>query len=79
MSRQYPINPYDYEEFQQIYALLVQFSEKIQQIRETSQYITLYLETLALNWSAFLKHFEEGAYFHHRCQGFVECLIITNN
>jgi hypothetical protein len=114
MSRQYPIGPYDYEEFfngfesptkpitippinipqhgghnpnsmqlqydpifQQIYALLVQFSEKIQQVKATSHYITLHLEALASNWSAFLKHFEEGAYFHYRCQGFVESLIIT--
>jgi hypothetical protein len=64
--------------FEQIYALLLHFSVKIQVIREASHRITVNLDVFPSSWNDFLQYYNQGAYFHHRCQGYVESLKLTN-
>jgi hypothetical protein len=64
--------------FEQIYALLVRFSEKIQIIQDLVFNITEKIKVpISETWNYFNHFFLEGAYFHYRCQGYVECLRIT--
>lgn len=65
--------------FKQIYIQLVKFSEKIQVIQTLSYHITGKLrEPLPEQWNAFNRYFNLGLYFHYRCQGYVECLRVSN-
>lgn len=64
--------------FEQIYAILVRFSEKIQIIQDLIFNMTGKVKIPILEtWNYFNHFFLEGSYFHYRCQGFVECLKIT--
>jgi hypothetical protein len=65
--------------FEEIYKLLVQFSNQIERIRKTTYALTLRLSgSLPNPWNQFIDYFDMGTYFHHRCQGYVECLRVTN-
>ncbi|WP_210467843.1 hypothetical protein [Sporosarcina sp. 6E9] len=65
--------------FEQIYIQLVKFSEKIQVIQNLSYRITGKLqEPLPEQWTAFNHFFNLGTYYHYRCQGYAECLLVTN-
>ncbi|PIC65300.1 hypothetical protein CSV79_01370 [Sporosarcina sp. P13] len=65
--------------FEQIYIQLVKFSEKIQVIQNLSYRITGKLqEPLPKQWTAFNHFFNSGMYYHYRCQGYVECLLVTD-
>lgn len=65
--------------FEQIYIQLVKFSEKIQVIQNLSYHITGKLrEPLPEPWTAFNHFFNLGVYYHYRCQGYAECLLVTN-
>jgi len=65
--------------FEQIYVHLVHFSEKIQVIQNLSYRITGRLEEpLPKQWTAFNHSLNTGMYYHYRCQGYVECLLVTN-
>lgn len=65
--------------FEEIYKLLVRFSNQIEGIRKTSYNLTLKLSnSLPIPWNQFIYSFDLGTYFHHRCQGYVECLRVTN-
>ncbi|MHA6258417.1 hypothetical protein ACXYMX_00765 [Sporosarcina sp. CAU 1771] len=65
--------------FEQIYIELVKFSEKIQVIPNLSYRITGKLqEPIPELWTAFNHDFNLGMYYHYRCQGYVESLLITN-
>ncbi|ARF16146.1 hypothetical protein CSV61_08895 [Sporosarcina sp. P3] len=64
--------------FEDIYKLLVQFSNQIEEVRKTSYNLTLNLSySLPDPWNQFIDFFDLGGYYHHRCQGYVECLRIT--
>ncbi|MGM8366069.1 hypothetical protein ACLIBG_11415 [Virgibacillus sp. W0181] len=65
--------------FEEIYNLLVDFSNQIEGIRKTTYFLTIELsDSLPISWNQFIDYFDLGAYFHHRCQGYVECLRVTN-
>lgn len=64
--------------FEQIYAHLVRFSDQIRVMRDTTYRVTAKLGCIPSSWADFLYYFDEGAYYHHRCQGYVESLRITN-
>ena len=65
--------------FEQIYTKWVSFSEKIQVIQNLSYRITGALhEPLPKQWTAFNHSLNSGMYYHYRCQGYVECLLVTN-
>lgn len=65
--------------FEEIYKLLVRFSNQIEGIRKTSYALTLKLsDSLPKPWNQFIDYFDMGAYFQHRCQGYVECLRVTD-
>lgn len=64
--------------FEKAYVMLVDFSDKIYKIRENTRILTLDLKVVpAYLWVSYLRYFDQGAYFHHRCQGYVECLRLT--
>lgn len=65
--------------FDQIYAQLVKFSGKIQVIQNLSYRITGKMTApLPEEWNRFNHYFNRGLYYHYRCQGYVEALIVTN-
>ncbi|MCS7460328.1 hypothetical protein N0M98_09250 [Paenibacillus doosanensis] len=65
-------------EFDEVYKLLLQLSVSIQHIRETSFHLTRAGGgALPPAWSGFQHFFQTGEYFHHRCQGYVESLLVT--
>ena len=65
--------------FEQIYSQLVKFMEKIQVIQKLSDRITGKLqEPIQKQWTAFNHYFNLGLYYHYRCQGYVESLLVTN-
>jgi hypothetical protein len=64
---------------EQVYALLVRFSEKIHVIQDMDFRITGDLGNPYKDseWERFNRYFREGTYFHYRCQGFMEALLAT--
>jgi hypothetical protein len=65
--------------FDQVYALLVRFSEKIQAIEDMLFRISSSWEGQKSRneWERFIRYFQEGTYFHYRCQGYMEALRVT--
>lgn len=60
-----------------VYSLLVQFSAKIRIVETIAIDITDKLVSRPPEWENFLNAFDLGAYYHHRCQGYIECVKIT--
>jgi hypothetical protein len=58
----------------EVYSLLLHFSAKIRIIKTMTKGITDALPSISEEWSDFFHYFNLGAYFHHRGQGYLECL-----
>jgi hypothetical protein len=65
--------------FDQVYALLVRFSEKIQSVDDMIYRISSSWggHESRTDWERFIRFFQEGTYFHYRCQGYMEALRVT--